>query len=84
MLTQEQIVNGKQVRKEDPRVTRTRQLILDAFMELLHEKSFEVITIQDIADGATINRVTFYAHFQDKFALLEYTIRSRFPRRRTR
>ncbi len=75
LLNQEQVKNGEQVRKEDPRVIRTRQLILQAFINLFHEKSFEEITVQDIADRATINRVTFYAHFQDKFALLEYTIR---------
>ena len=75
LFTQSQIENGEQVRKEDPRVTRTRQLILQAFTDLFREKSFDEITIQEIADRATINRVTFYAHFQDKFALLEYTIR---------
>ncbi len=62
-------------RREDPRVVRTRQLIMQAFTELLQEKSFQAITIQDIAARATINRVTFYAHFADKYALLEYTIR---------
>jgi AcrR family transcriptional regulator len=65
-------------KKEDPRVTRTRQLLHQAFLELLREKSFQDITVQDIADRATVNRVTFYAHFQDKFSLLEYTIRESF------
>lgn len=65
-------------KKEDPRITRTRQLLHQAFLELLREKSFQDITIQDIAERATVNRVTFYAHFQDKFALLEYTIREGF------
>lgn len=31
--------------------------------------------MQDIAERATVNRVTFYARFQDKYALLEYTVR---------
>jgi AcrR family transcriptional regulator len=75
LLKEEQAKNGQTLRREDPRVVRTRQLIQQAFMDLFHEKSFEEITIQEIADRATINRVTFYAHFQDKFALLEYTIR---------
>ena len=65
-------------KKEDPRVIRTRQLLHQAYLELLREKSFQDITVQDIADRATVNRVTFYAHFQDKFALLEYTIREGF------
>jgi AcrR family transcriptional regulator len=75
LLEEEQTVQGERVRREDPRVTRTRQLLQKAFMELLMEKSFEAITIQDIAERATVNRVTFYAHFPDKYALLEYAIR---------
>jgi len=54
----------------DPRVKRTRQLLVQAFNELLGEKSFDAMTVQDIADRATVNRVTFYAHFEDKYALL--------------
>jgi AcrR family transcriptional regulator len=64
--------------KEDPRVTRTRQLLHQALLELMMEKSFQSITIQDIAARATVNRVTFYAHFQDKFALLEFIAREAF------
>jgi AcrR family transcriptional regulator len=59
----------------DPRVTRTRQLIRDALISLLAEKSFESISVQDIAERATVNRATFYAHFPDKFALLDALIR---------
>lgn len=55
----------------DPRVIRTRQLILDSFLEQLHNTDFETITISDITKHATINRATFYAHFPDKYALLE-------------
>lgn len=55
----------------DPRVIRTRQLILDAFINQLNIKNFNSITIQNITEQATINRATFYAHFQDKYALIE-------------
>ncbi|HTV73220.1 MAG TPA: helix-turn-helix domain-containing protein [Candidatus Acidoferrales bacterium] len=61
--------------RADPRVTRTRRLIRDALVSLLAEKSFESITVQDIAERATVNRATFYAHFTDKFALLEAIVR---------
>lgn len=57
----------------DPRTRRTRQLLLDAFGQLLTEKSFEDITVQDITERATVNRATFYAHFDDKYALLDYS-----------
>jgi len=69
---------NQQEKREDPRITRTRQLLHQALLELMMEKSFQDITIQDIANRATVNRVTFYAHFQDKYALLEYTIRESF------
>jgi AcrR family transcriptional regulator len=43
-------------------------------MHLLGEKSFEELTVQDIAARATVNRATFYAHFSDKYALLDEVI----------
>ncbi|GFZ30069.1 hypothetical protein CSC2_05950 [Clostridium zeae] len=59
------------VNQEDPRVLRTRQLIKEAFSTLLQKKGFDSITIKDIAEKASINRATFYAHYEDKYALLE-------------
>jgi AcrR family transcriptional regulator len=50
----------------------------DALKHLLEEKEFDKITIQDIAEAATLNRATFYAHYPDKFALLEELIRVSF------
>ena len=61
-------------KKEDPRITRTRNLILESFGQLLTKKGFETITIQDLTDKVQINRATFYAHFQDKYALLDYFV----------
>jgi AcrR family transcriptional regulator len=62
----------------DPRVTRTRKLIRDALLSLLTEKTFESISVQDIAARATVNRATFYAHFTDKLALLDAMLREDF------
>jgi len=62
-------------RKLDPRVKRSRKLLQQALIELMAEKNFRAISVRDIAARATLNRVTFYAHFPDKHALLEYTIR---------
>src|SRR5436190_19087757 len=62
----------------DPRVTRTRKLLLDAFFSLMAEKDFDDITVQDIAVRATVNRATFYAHFVDKYALVDGMIREGF------
>lgn len=75
MLPKQADVLEQAEKKLDPRIKRTRQLLQQALMALMAEKSFQAITVQDITERATINRVTFYAHFEDKYALLEYNIR---------
>jgi AcrR family transcriptional regulator len=56
--------------KTDRRVQRTRQIIRDALVALMLEKSYEKITVQDIIDRANVGRATFYNHYQDKDDLL--------------
>ena len=61
----------KQMKKQpDRRVRRTRQLLQKALIELILEKRYDKITVQDIIDRANVGRSTFYAHFQDKEDLL--------------
>lgn len=62
----------------DPRIRRTRQLLQDALERLLSERDFDKISIQDVAEAATLNRATFYDHYADKFALLECLVATRF------
>jgi AcrR family transcriptional regulator len=62
----------------DPRIRRTRQLLQQALAELLVTREFDKVSIQEIADRATVNRVTFYDHYADKFALLDGMIEARF------
>ena len=62
----------------DPRVRRTRQLLQQALSKLLETKEFSKISVQDVAELATLNRATFYDHYPDKFALLECMVASRF------
>jgi AcrR family transcriptional regulator len=57
--------------KTDPRVLRTRRLIMDSFIELSAKKEFKDITVKDITTEAMINRATFYYHFEDIYDLLE-------------
>ena len=66
------------VNSVDPRVKRTRKLLQQAFIELFQEKGFASISIQDITERATVNRATFYAHFTDKYALMDSIIREQF------
>jgi AcrR family transcriptional regulator len=55
----------------DPRILRTRQLIKDAFIDLLQEMEINKITVNRIAERGTINRVTFYLHYHDIQDLME-------------
>jgi AcrR family transcriptional regulator len=59
-----------EVKKDDRRVQRTRQLLLSALLSLIREKGFEPLTVQDIIDRANVGRATFYAHFDNKEDLL--------------
>lgn len=56
---------------EDPRAIRTRKLLVDSFQQLIRMKNFDQITVKDITDLASVNRATFYAHFVDKFDMLD-------------
>ncbi|MCX6048869.1 MAG: TetR/AcrR family transcriptional regulator [Chloroflexi bacterium] len=58
----------------DLRTRRTRLALRDALLALIEEKGFDAIIVQDIADRAMINRVTFYKHYRDKYDLLEQTM----------
>ncbi|MCA9971267.1 MAG: TetR/AcrR family transcriptional regulator [Anaerolineales bacterium] len=62
----------------DPRVLRTRQLIEEAFLEILSEKTLHALTVRDVTRRAGINRATFYAHFFDKYALFSHIVRKTF------
>jgi AcrR family transcriptional regulator len=62
----------------DPRIRRTRELLQQALSTLLESREFERISVHDITDAAGVNRATFYAHYPDKFALLECMVASRF------
>ena len=50
---------------------RTDKAIMQAFIELLNEKSFEKITVQDILERTPVTRATFYDHYHDKYEIAE-------------
>src|ERR1700719_1317411 len=62
----------------DPRILRSRRMLMEALASLLMKKEFEDISVQEIADEATLNRATFYLHFPDKNALLQGMTEVRF------
>lgn len=52
--------------KTDRRVQRTRELLQKALIELIGERGYGAITIQDIVDRANVGRTTFYLHYSSK------------------
>jgi len=62
----------------DRRVGKTRKAIFTALNELLREKKFAKITVQEIIDRADIGRATFYAHFPTKDDVLTDYVESIF------
>jgi AcrR family transcriptional regulator len=69
---------GSTAENTDPRVLRSRQMLMESLLRLLNRKEFEDISIQEIADEATLNRATFYLHYSDKNALLQAMTAARF------
>ena len=73
--------------KPDRRVQRTRTLLKNALLDLMLQKGYDAVTVQDIIDRANVGRSTFYAHFTDKDQLLLSGIeelRDSFPQHATR
>jgi AcrR family transcriptional regulator len=52
--------------KKDRRSERTRRLLSEAMVELIREKDYNSITVNDIIERANVGRSTFYAHYRDK------------------
>ena len=50
----------------DRRVRRTQHALRHALMELVMEKGYDRVTVQDVIDRADVGRSTFYSHFRDK------------------
>ena len=53
-------------------------MLMEALVRLLKKKEFEDVSVQEIADEATLNRATFYLHYPDKNALLQAMTETRF------
>jgi AcrR family transcriptional regulator len=74
----ETIQSGTATEATDPRILRSRQMLMEALARLLDRKEFDDISVQEIADEATLNRATFYLHYADKNALLQAMTAARF------
>jgi AcrR family transcriptional regulator len=74
----EALQSGNVVETTDPRILRSRQMLMEALAKLLDRKEFDDISVQEIADEAALNRATFYLHYPDKNALLQAMTATRF------
>jgi AcrR family transcriptional regulator len=48
-----------------------RKLLRDALIELIEERSFDAITVGELAERAMMSRAAFYRYYQDKYDLVE-------------
>ena len=56
---------------------RTQKIIdslTGAFKQLIEEKSFEAITVNELCERAKTRRATFYKHFSDKYDFFQYML----------
>ena len=58
----------------DLRVMKTKKNLYESLLFLMGEHPFEEIKVSEICEKAMTNRSTFYAHFEDKYALLSTLI----------
>jgi AcrR family transcriptional regulator len=60
-----------QNKTNDRRSARTQRSLSEALVELIKEKRFDDITVQNVIDRADVGRSTFYSHFRDKEDLFQ-------------
>lgn len=70
--------------KVDRRILKTQDALKNAVIELMNEKSFDDITIQDLSDRANVSRGTIYLHYVDKYDLLDKLIETHIQELRER
>ena len=58
----------------DRRVRRTRRALQKSLVDLILEKGYDAVTIEEITDRADLGRTTFYLHYKDKEELLMHAI----------
>jgi len=57
-------------KRTDRRITRTQSALRRALLELIQEKDYDAITVEEITTRADLARTTFYLHYRDKEELL--------------
>jgi TetR/AcrR family transcriptional regulator of autoinduction and epiphytic fitness len=61
---------------QDPRIERSRRVILEAALEELGEVGYGALTIESVAARAGVGKSTIYRHWSGKLALVEDAFRT--------
>jgi AcrR family transcriptional regulator len=61
---------------EDKRIQKTKQKLRETFTQMLQTKIFDQITVTELCEAAKMSRITFYAHYNDKYDFLSAYARS--------
>lgn len=62
-------------KKTDLRILKTHKALYDTFLQMLNEKPFDEITVNELCERALVRRATFYKHFADKYDFFSFFIR---------
>lgn len=56
------------------KIDKSKILLKNALTELMTEKAFQDIKLNELCEKAMVHKTTFYNHFEDKYDLLNYII----------
>ena len=56
---------------EDRRIIKTKRSLKTRLIDMLAKEDFEHISITELCRRAEVSRITFYSHYNDKYALLD-------------
>ena len=65
---------------EDRRVSRTKNAVMQAFLELSAQNDTGKVTVTELAKKANIDRKTFYLHYDSVDSVFEEYVRSHYCR----
>jgi AraC-like DNA-binding protein len=65
-MNKQTLKNSEDLTKKERKILRTKNIILEAAKEVFSKKSFDSITMEEIADLAALSRATLYNYFSTK------------------
>ena len=61
-------------KKTDLRIIKTQMALSNALLEILNEKRFDELTVNELCERAMVRRATFYKHFADKYEFFGFFV----------